>query len=92
MLWRLNSLVKLSWRHWQNEWVVFDAGSGHTHQMDALTAATLMTVEAGELEMSELVTQVSQTVSIELNPELALTVQEILGRLVAVGLVTSTCE
>ena len=90
MLWRLNELVDLSWRNWQDEWVVFDTGSGQTHQLDALTAATLMTIEAGDLQISELVSQVAETLNIDVNSELNNALQGILDRLVAADLIMST--
>jgi PqqD family protein of HPr-rel-A system len=46
-IWRLASLVDLHWRRWDEEWVVFDAGSGKTHKIDTLTAVTLMVLESG---------------------------------------------
>lgn len=39
---RLNPLVELHWRQFGNDWVLFEATSGLTHQMDALTSAVLM--------------------------------------------------
>ena len=45
MAWQINALVTLHWRDWNGEWVVFDVGSGQTHQMDTLTATVLMLLE-----------------------------------------------
>lgn len=40
--WALNPLVlPLQWRHWDEDWVLFDAGSGSTHRMNAFAAAVL---------------------------------------------------
>jgi PqqD family protein of HPr-rel-A system len=55
----LNPLTALHWRRWGDDWVVFDAGSGQTHQMDMLTAVTLMCIEAGPTDLIGLVEQVA---------------------------------
>jgi PqqD family protein of HPr-rel-A system len=89
MLWHLNPLVDLSWKRWEEEWVVFDSGSGQTHLMDALTAATLMTIEVGEIDFSGLAAQTSETLMINDGPELHKALNDIVNRLVAVGLISS---
>ena len=43
--WQLSLLVVLHWRCWDNEWVVYNQGSGDTHLLDTFTACTLMALE-----------------------------------------------
>ena len=90
LIWRLNDLAQLHWRRWDDEWVVFDVGSGQTHQMDTLTAATVMTLEAGPLESAQLTASVAEELLIEAEPSFQHTLSGILDRLSAVGLVEAS--
>jgi PqqD family protein of HPr-rel-A system len=87
--WQLNALASLHWRCWDTEWVVFDAASGQTHQMDGLTALTLMSIEGSPLAQAELQSRVSDEMQLPNNPELSNALNEILERLAAVGLIES---
>lgn len=42
----------MHYRHWGNEWVVFDVGSGQTHEMDTMSAVSLMHCENGWISLS----------------------------------------
>ena len=53
-VWRLNPKSALHFRRWGNEWVVFDVGSGHTHEMDTISAVTLMHCESGWVHLNEI--------------------------------------
>jgi PqqD family protein of HPr-rel-A system len=86
--WRLNALVALHWRNWDDEWVVFDSGSGQTHKMDLLTAAVLTLVEAGATTEGELLSQLTQASDIS-GPEWLQAVQAAIGRLSDIGLIES---
>ncbi len=44
---RLNPRVQLHWRQFGNDWILFEALSGQTHQMSRVTAAVLMCYETG---------------------------------------------
>lgn len=90
MAWHLNALVTLHWRCWDNEWAVFDVGSGQTHQMDTLTAVTLMIVEASPVDLHELVSRVADELLVPGQTELSSALSGILERLVAAGLIEST--
>ena len=87
MTWSLNALASsLHWRRWHDEWVVFDVGSGQTHQMDTLTAATLMMFESGPSDIPRLASQLADELSLPNNPELSTALTGIVERLVAAGL------
>ncbi len=51
-VWHLGRGVKLLWRSWDDEVVVYNVTSGQTHLLDAFSAAVLKTIEAtpGTLE------------------------------------------
>lgn len=89
MAWHLNSLASLHWRCWNDEWAVFNVGSGQTHQMDTLTAVTLMMVEASPVDSSELVSRVAEELLIPGNQELSDVLNGILDRLATAGLIES---
>jgi len=54
-VWRLNPECSLHYRHWGNEWVVFDTGSGQTHQMDTVAAVALMCCENGWISLPDMI-------------------------------------
>lgn len=91
MVWQLNALASLHWRCWDDEWAVFDVGSGQTHQMDTLTAVTLMMIEAApESDFSGLVSRVAEELLIPGNQALSDALSAVLARLAAAGLIEST--
>lgn len=92
MTWCLNGLTSLHWRCWDEEWAVFDVGSGQTHQMDTLTAVVLMTIEASSLDTSELMSRLAEELLIPHNQELLDTLNGILERLATAGLIESASQ
>lgn len=89
MAWHLNALTSLHWRCWNDEWAVFDVGSGQTHQLDTLTAVTLMTIEPAAINHSELVSCIAQELLIPNKTELSDALNGVLERLVNAGLIES---
>ena len=49
----------LHWKRWDNEWLVFDSGSGQTHKLDAVAATLLLVCEEGSASFSSLVERVA---------------------------------
>lgn len=89
MAWHLNALTSLHWRCWNDEWAVFDVGSGQTHQLDTLTAVTLMMIETAVLDHSELMSGVAKELLIPTDAELSDALNGVLERLVTAGLIES---
>jgi PqqD family protein of HPr-rel-A system len=58
-IWALRPLTRLHWRRFDDEFIVFDEGSGYTHQLDALTAVALLCLEEGPLPLAELSARVA---------------------------------
>lgn len=87
--WHLNALASLHWRCWNDEWAVFDVGSGQTHQMDTLTAVTLMMIESAALDHSELVSRVAEELLIASPTELSDALNGVLECLLTAGLIES---
>ena len=82
---RLNPLLQLHWRQFADEWVLFEALSGHTHQMDTLTAVTLMMFGTHSVQLPELVSQLAAELELPVNQALSNAVRGILERLAAAG-------
>ncbi|MET0081734.1 MAG: HPr-rel-A system PqqD family peptide chaperone [Sedimenticola sp.] len=55
-VWRLEQGVKLIWHRWDDEYLVFNEGSGATHLLDTSTAGLLQTLESSPQHFSELST------------------------------------
>ncbi len=53
-VWRLPDGVRLSWRAFDDEIVVFNAFSGQTHLLDSLSAAVLEEIERAPATRAEL--------------------------------------
>lgn len=91
-IWKLNSLASLHWRCWNDEWAVFDVGSGQTHQMNTLAATTVMMFESGPMNLDALCSQVAADLSLPNSAEIETVLEDALAHLVAVGLIESTPE
>ena len=88
--WKLNALASLHWRQWEGEWVVFDEGSGQTHQMDTLTATALMAVDAFPISFQELESRVAESLLLSVTCELSDALHRISLGLQAIGLIECT--
>jgi PqqD family protein of HPr-rel-A system len=93
--WQLSLLVVLHWRCWDNEWVVYNQGSGDTHLLDTVTAYTLMALEEGAATPAQLLMQLdlSQGIGLERSAEQPQTVEAhlvaVLQQLEQAGLIES---
>ena len=92
MTWQINALVTLHWRDWNGEWVVFDVGSGQTHQMDTLTATVLMLLEVAPAIEFELATLTADALSLPNDHALSSALSGILEGLRAAGLIESLIQ
>jgi len=52
--WRLNPVIRLHWRDWGGDSVVFEELSGRTLQFDPLSAAAMACIEAGVTDLATL--------------------------------------
>ncbi|MDP2370731.1 HPr-rel-A system PqqD family peptide chaperone [Rhodoferax sp.] len=89
MTWRLNPASDLHWRCWDNEWVLFDQGSGQTHLINPISAGTLMQFGAQSLSFQQLLDKVATDMSLTTGPELASAVSQAVEQLVGLGLLES---
>jgi len=85
-VWRLNPLSALHYRHWGHEWVVFDAGSGQTHEMDSVAAVALMHCENGWTGLDALLAGISADLELPPDAGLAQRLQHLLDQFTALDL------
>ena len=86
LTWALNPTSGLHWRCWDDEWVVFDQGSGQTHLMRPLQAATLMQFGAQPLSFEQLLDKVAADMPSLPPSDLASAVSLAIDQLVGLGL------
>jgi PqqD family protein of HPr-rel-A system len=79
----------LHWRRWGDEWVVFSAGSGQTHKLDALSAAVLLICEEGARPFSGLVGAVATQLEVPADRVLQLRMAGIVEQCVGLELLES---
>jgi PqqD family protein of HPr-rel-A system len=87
--WRALSHAVLHWRVLEDQYVVYNDGSGHTHVLDPI--ATLLIQELTEewCETGELVWRIRALLNVELTEELGLKLQQTLWQLDELGLLES---
>lgn len=86
---RLNTETQLHWRHWNNEYLVFDLATGRTHVLDPFTAGVLLTIEAGASNQAEVLAKLGTSMSVDLISE---TLPSILGELIKSSLIQPYLE
>lgn len=85
--WELAEGSRLHWICWDDEYVVFDEGSGDTHLLDLLAAEVLKVLEQGPGAEPALVERVAARLDIEPDAELERRIGEAIQKFRAVGLV-----
>ena len=87
-VYKLNPLTQLHWRQLDGDWLIFEVLSGQTHQIDKVTAAVLMSFEAGEaLSFAELLLVLGDEFSVIVDGAGAAPIASVLDRLSALGLI-----
>lgn len=90
MTWALNPASGLHWRSWDDEWVVFDQGSGQTHLMHPVQAVALMQFDArASLSFEQLLDRVATDMSALPHSDLAGALSLAIDQLVGLGLLES---
>lgn len=84
---QLNPAVRLHWASWDDEYVVFDEGSGQTHQMDPVRAFILNMLCDDVQNFQNLLNELSSISSIADTSNLKDLLVKILNELGAQGLV-----
>ena len=77
----------MHWKGWDDEFVVFDEGSGDTHLLDPLAAELLKVLEDSPGQLSALTGRITARLDLATDPQLAGRMRELMERFVAAGLV-----
>jgi PqqD family protein of HPr-rel-A system len=78
---------RLHWKAWDDEFVIFDEGSGDTHLLDPLAAEFLKVLEESPGEVPGLARRLGARLDLARDADLTRRVRELVERFVAVGLV-----
>lgn len=82
----------MHYRHWGNEWVVFDVGSGQTHEMDTVSAVCLMHCENGWISLLDMAQGVMQDLDLPSTAALTDSLQTALDQFARLGLLEQRME
>jgi PqqD family protein of HPr-rel-A system len=85
--WKVNSEFPLHWRRWDDEFVVYNSGSGDTHLLDPVAAEALQNLEQESADLSELVVRVAASLEIEPDTDFAAYLEQLLSDLYKLGLI-----
>jgi PqqD family protein of HPr-rel-A system len=85
--WRLDRRAHLHWRRLDDEWVVFDAASGDTHQLDGVSAAALMCLESEPYDREGLSEVLARELDLPPGAELAVRVEDLIEQLITLELI-----
>ena len=91
-MWRLNPRSSLRYRRWGNEWVVFDVGSGQTHEMDTVSAVSLMHCENGWILLSDITNGVMADLGLPSPNVLTDSLAPLLNQFTSLGLLEQRVE
>lgn len=83
--WSLNPLLRLQWRDWGGDTVVYDATSGQTHQFDRLTAAVVACIAERPWSVEALCRHLSDAVGDESDSQLVEVMAQVVDRLQVMG-------
>lgn len=86
---RLNTETHLHWRHWDNDYLVFDLATGRTHVLDTFTAGVLLAIEEGACNQSEVLARVCASMPVDVITDV---LPSILGELIKSSLIQPCLE
>ena len=85
--WKVNSEFPLRWRSWDDEFVVYNSGSGDTHLLDPVAAEALQNLEQESADLSELAGRVAASLKIQADSEFSAYLEQLLSDLYKLGLI-----
>lgn len=86
-LWRITQGCELCWRSWNEEFVVYNSGSGDTHLLDLLSAEILKKIEEAPVSSKALEEWVAGEVAADSIPEISGYVSKLLLQLHSLALI-----
>ena len=85
--WKVNPKFPLQWQVWDDEFVVYNTGSGDTHLLDPVAAEVLQSLEKKTADLSELAGRVSASIEIEPDSKFSDYLEQLLSDLHKLGLI-----
>ena len=85
--WTVPSEASLIWRDWADHYVVYNAGSGHTHVLDPIGALALREIQVHPLTMQEMANRLKVLLGLESVEEFHSKLQQLLVQFEELGLV-----
>jgi PqqD family protein of HPr-rel-A system len=85
--WTVPSESRLHWQSWDDEFVVYNSGSGDTHLLDVVAAEALHSLERESANLSELGRRVAAALEIKLDDNLSAHLERLLSDFHRLGLV-----
>ena len=89
-MWQVSEGSCLLWNSWDNEYVVFDDGSGDTHLLDLVAGEVLKVLQEAPADSSQVTARVALRLDATPVVELAGRVQETIRKFREVGLIEPT--
>jgi PqqD family protein of HPr-rel-A system len=85
--WRVPMGFSLHWQSWDDEFVVYNSGSGDTHLLDSVAAEALQSLERESANLSELAGKVAASLEINLDDNLSAYLERLVSDFHRLGLV-----
>ena len=86
-MWRLSRGSSLIWKAWDDEYVVFNAGSGSAHLLDALTGEALAVLERTRADANQVTREVAAELGVEPSDDLRQQIEMAIAELHRVDLI-----
>lgn len=83
-------MVRLHWRHFDGDWIVFESASGATHQLTPLSAFVAHALEDGPTGTDTLAEQAAAAIGSTDPQAVRAAVREVLGQFRKLGIATET--
>ena len=85
--WKVNPAFPLHWHVWDDEFVVYNTGSGDTHLLDPVAAEVLQSLEIESADLPELIDRVAASLRIEPDSKFSAYLEQLLSDLHKLGLI-----
>jgi len=85
--WKVKPEFPLQWQVWDDEFVVYNTGSGDTHLLDPVAAEVLQSLEQESANLPELVGKVTASLEIEPDSKFSDYLEQLLSDLYKLGLI-----
>jgi PqqD family protein of HPr-rel-A system len=89
-MWRITRGCQLLWRRWDEEYIVYNTGSGNTHLLDSISGDVLRYLEEHPSNQQKLAAELAGGLDLNKTPEISSQIEELLIRFRDLGLIEFT--